>query len=235
MKPSVAALCLLLASASMLASCGSGSTKPAPGMGCALNSDCASGLICTFGLCHSACVVNGDCPTGELCVRSDSVAGDAGSADAATVNVCQLPVELKCVYNSNCMSPLVCARDEQCRNQCQKDVDCVSPQVCTDSKVCALTSQLAPGTNDLPIVTAGQGGAGGSHTTGSGGSGGTAATGTGGGAGAAGKAGASGAGGAAGATGGAGVAACAVPQIQFSNVSQGDSNPTFNSAAAARN
>src|SRR5580704_12543752 len=169
------AVSLGLASVALLAGCGS-SAKPAPGMGCALNSDCAAGLICTFGLCHAACVVNGDCPTGELCVKSDAVAGDAGSVDAATVNVCQLPKELKCVYNSNCMAPLICARDQECRNQCQMDVDCVSPQVCTTSKVCALTSQLAPGTNDVPVVTTGVGGAAGSGATGTGGAG----TGTGG-------------------------------------------------------
>jgi hypothetical protein len=141
--------------------------KPAPGMDCALNSDCAAGLTCTFGFCHTPCKVNGDCPTPQLCVKSD-VSGDAGVA----VNVCQLPKELNCVYNSNCMAPLVCARDEQCRNQCQADVDCVSPQVCTTSKVCALNSQLSPGTNDVPLVTAGQGGAAGSQATGTGGVGG---------------------------------------------------------------
>jgi Bacterial pre-peptidase C-terminal domain len=144
-----------VAAISSLQGCGS-SAKPAPGMGCALNSDCASGLVCTFGLCHSACAVNGDCPAGTLCLRSGSV-GDGGG-----INVCQLSVETKCVYNSNCTSPLVCARDEQCRNQCQTDVDCVSPQICTSSKVCALTSQLAPGTSDVPIVTSGlDGGTGG--------------------------------------------------------------------------
>jgi hypothetical protein len=139
---SLIVVCVVLAWAGLLSNCGS-AVKPAPGMGCALNSDCAAGLTCTFGLCHSACVVNGDCPTGQLCVKSGAV-GDAGS-----INVCQLPTELTCVYNSNCKSPLVCARDEQCRNQCQANVDCVSPQVCTDSKVCALTSQLAPGSNDV--------------------------------------------------------------------------------------
>jgi hypothetical protein len=201
----------VLVSASLLSGCGSGSAKPAPGMGCALNSDCAAGLTCTFGLCHAACVVNGDCPTGELCVKSDAVAGDAGSVDAATVNVCQLPKELKCVYNSNCMAPLICARDQECRNQCQMDVDCVSPQVCTTSKVCALTSQLAPGTNDVPVVTTGVGGAAGSGATGTGGTttgtGGASATGgttgTGGAGGASATGGTTGTGGAKG-TGGAG-------------------------------
>src|SRR5580692_2999319 len=177
------AVSLGLASVALLAGCGS-SAKPAPGMGCALNSDCASGLICTFGLCHSACVVNSDCQSGALCVKSGSV-GDGG----ASINVCQLPVESKCVYNSQC-TPLVCARDEMCRNECVTSADCVSPQVCTDSKVCALTSQLTPGTNDVPVVTSGIGGGA------TGGAGGAA------GGGAAGGAGSSGAGGKGGGAGG---------------------------------
>src|ERR1700689_520037 len=143
----------VLVSVSLFAACGAGSSKPVPGTGCTLNSDCASPLVCTFAICHSACLVNTDCPTGELCVKS----GAAGS-EAGTVNVCQLPSETKCVYNSDCKSPLVCARDEQCRNQCQTSADCVSPQICTASKGCALQAQLTPGTNDVPVVTAGRDG-----------------------------------------------------------------------------
>ena len=183
MKSSVAALSLALAASSIWVGCGSGALKPAPGMGCALNSDCAAGLTCTFGACHTPCKLNGDCPTPELCIKSNpsvDAGVDAGTVAAGTVNVCQLPKELNCVYNSNCMAPLVCARDEQCRNQCQTEIDCVSPQVCTTSKVCALTSQLVPGTNDVPLVTAGQGGAAGSQATGTGGAGGATATGGGG-------------------------------------------------------
>jgi hypothetical protein len=213
---------LVLVSASLLSGCGGGSGKPAPGMGCALNSDCAVGLICTFGLCHGACVpnaANGDCPTGELCVKSNGTVDGGGS-----LNVCQLPAELKCVYNSDCTAPLICARDEQCRNQCQTDVDCVPGQVCTDSKVCALTSQLVQGTNDVKVVTSGlDGGAGATGSGGSGGSGtGGAATGTGGavstgtggaagGAGATGLAGSTGKGGATGTGGTAGASGSCSP------------------------
>ncbi len=193
------ALGLVLATFSLLSGCGGGSGKPAPGMGCALNSDCAAGLICTFGLCHGACVpnaANGDCPAPQLCVKSSGIADGGGS-----LNVCQLPAELTCVYNSDCKTPLVCARDEQCRNQCQTDVDCVPGQVCTDSKVCALTSQLVQGTNDVKVVTAGlDGGAAGAGATGTGGgaggsvgTGGSVSTGTGGAAGAAGAQGTGGA------------------------------------------
>src|SRR5579871_3691445 len=178
MDCSVRSLFVGLAFTSALLSIGCGSAaKPAPGMGCALNSDCATGLICTFGFCHSACRVNGDCPAGTLCIETGA-GGDGGA-----MNVCQLPVETKCVYNSDCKSPLVCARDEQCRNQCQTSVDCVSPQICTSSNVCALQSQLAPGTTDVPVVT-NAGGAGGAPGTGgtgtgTGGSLGTGGTGTG--------------------------------------------------------
>ncbi len=221
-------VCLVLGSMGLLSGCGSGAVKPAPGMGCSLNSQCAAGLVCTFGACHTACVANGDCPTGQLCVKTGA-AGDAGATDASAINVCQLPQELTCVYNSDCKSPLVCARDEQCRNQCQANVDCVSPQVCTDSKVCALPSQLVSGTNDVQLVTTGQtdGGAG---STGSGGAGGAGHAGAGGGAG---HAGAGGAG--KGGAGGSGGSSCTGPQIEFANVSQGDANPGFTSAVAVRN
>ena len=213
-------VCVVLASVGLMSGCGGGAIKPAPGMGCSLNSQCAAGLVCTFGACHTACVVNGDCPTGQLCVKS-SAAGDGGAVDAGVITVCQLPTELTCVYNSDCKSPLVCARDEQCRNQCQLDVDCVSPQVCTDSKVCALPSQLVSGTRDVQLVTTGQTD-GGADARGSGGAG---HAGAGGAAGGAGKGGA----------GGAGGSACAGPQLEFANISQGDVNPNFTSAVAVRN
>ncbi len=221
-------VCLVLGSVGLLAGCGSGAVKPAPGMGCSLNSQCAAGLVCTFGACHTACVVNGDCPTGQLCVKT-AAAGDAGTIDAGTVgastmNVCQLPTELTCVYNSDCKSPLICARDEQCRNQCQLDVDCVSPQVCTDSKVCALPSQLVSGTHDVQLVTTGQTD-GGADAKGSGGAGGVGHTGAGGAAGGAGK----------GGGGGSGGSTCAGPQLEFANISQGDANAGFTSAVAVRN
>ncbi len=217
---------LVLVTASLLSGCGGGSGKPAPGMGCALNSDCATGLICTFGLCHSQCAKDTDCNPG-MCVKSSAV-GDGGGA----LNVCQLAAEAHCYYNSDCQAPLVCGRDEQCRNQCQSNVDCVMGQVCTSSGVCADQSQIVAGTNDVKLVTTGRdggfdafvSGTAGSGVTATGGTGGAAAgtsgstggtggaaggtgTGTGGAAGAAGAtglAGSGGAGGTAGAGGGSG-------------------------------
>src|SRR6185369_8945120 len=174
---------LFLVTASLLSGCGGGSAKPAPGMGCALNSECATGLICTFGFCHSQCEKDTDCSPG-MCVKSTAL-GDGGTA----INVCQLATESHCYYNSACASPLVCGRDEQCRNQCVTNVDCVTGQVCTSSGVCANQSQIVPGTNDVMLIGTGvtaTGGSGGS-ATGSGGAGGAVATGTGGSAGAAGS------------------------------------------------
>jgi alpha-tubulin suppressor-like RCC1 family protein len=205
---------LVLVTASLLSGCGGGSGKPAPGMGCSLTSQCATNLICTFGFCHDQCQKDVDCTPG-MCVKSTAV-GDGGGA----LNVCQLPTEAHCYYNSMCQSPLVCGRDEQCRNQCQSDVDCVMDQVCTSSGVCADKSQIVAGTNDVTLVTTGRDGgadmyasgtAGESGAAGSSGSGGVTgaggsagSTGTGGSAGAAGKAGASGAGGSAGKGGSSG-------------------------------
>jgi hypothetical protein len=159
-----------------------------------------------------------------MCLKSTAV-GDGGGA----LNVCQLAAEAHCYYNSDCTAPLVCGRDEQCRNQCQSNVDCVTGQICASSGVCADQSQIVAGTNDVKLVTTGRdggfdafasgtagtgvtstGGAGGTGTggsaTGTGGVGGGIATGTGGTAGAAGSTGLAGSTGKAGASGTGGTA-----------------------------
>ena len=100
---------LVLVSASLVAGCGGGSGKPAPATVCALNHDCAPGLICTFGLCHSECAVNGDCSGGGMCLKTTTIADGGATVTAYT---CQPPTEAHCVYNSSCTPPLVCGRDE---------------------------------------------------------------------------------------------------------------------------
>ncbi|HXJ20602.1 MAG TPA: hypothetical protein VMT03_10240 [Polyangia bacterium] len=212
-------------SAFVVVGCGGGSAKPQTGGTCTLNSQCDQPLVCTFGKCHAACNADTDCITGQLCVKTTTTP-DGGTT--VTGNVCQLPAELKCVYNSQCSAPLVCARDEQCRNQCQATVDCVTGQICTTSGVCATPDQLVAGTNDVMLVTAGMGGAGGQAGGGaSGGSAGAAggSKGTGGTAGGAGAGGAAGSGaaGAAGGAGGASVgcgAGCGVDKQCVDNVCQ---------------
>jgi alpha-tubulin suppressor-like RCC1 family protein len=188
---------LFVVSASLIGGCGGGSGKPTPATGCVFNSDCAAGLICSFGLCHAECAANGDCAGGGMCLKTTTTS-DAGVL--VTAYTCQPPTEAHCVYNSNCTTPLVCGRDETCRNQCVTSVDCPPGQVCTSSAVCALSTQLTPGTNDVPLVTAGRTADGGTFASGSAGASGAA--------GASGVAGASGAAGAAGsgAAGATGVA-----------------------------
>jgi alpha-tubulin suppressor-like RCC1 family protein len=168
------AVALVLISSFVVVGCGGGSSaKPQAGTGCNLNSQCDQPLVCTFQKCHAACVADNDCPTGQMCVKT-ATSVDGGVAG----NVCQLPAEIKCIYNSQCAQPLVCARDEQCRNQCKTIVDCVSGQICTTSGVCATADQIVAGTNDVKLVTDGQGGTAGQGAAGTGGG----AAGTGGGA-----------------------------------------------------
>ena len=88
-------VCLVLGSMGLLSGCGSGAVKPAPGMGCSLNSQCAAGLVCTFGACHIACHRERRLPDRST-VREVGCGGrrrrdDAGTIGASTINVCQLP------------------------------------------------------------------------------------------------------------------------------------------------
>lgn len=127
----------------LVAGCGGGgSTTPTAGGTCTLSSDCQDSLVCTSGRCHAQCAQSRDCDFGQRCVK------------IGTNYVCQLQSEAKCVYNSDCASPLVCAVDLQCRAQCQADRDCTKGQVCTPiTKVCAETTELNA-SGDLSAVVA---------------------------------------------------------------------------------
>ena len=108
-----------------------------------------------------------------MCLKTTTVTDDGGSVTAL---VCEAPEEAHCVYNSDCMVPLVCGRDEICRNQCVTDVDCVTSQdqKCTPSGVCALPATIDPLTGDVPLVTAGRTADGGVFASGSAGASGAA-------------------------------------------------------------
>jgi len=136
----------------MLPGCGSSSSsnKPIATKPCTLNSDCSADLVCSFGLCHSQCKATMDCPAGQRCVSDNDV------------NVCQLPVETTCNFNSDCKDPLVCAVDRQCRDQCKADRDCVTGQICAQTGVCAETSEVNSSGMLKGAVDGGSGGSGGS-------------------------------------------------------------------------
>jgi hypothetical protein len=122
------------------------------GGACVLNSDCNQSLVCTWGKCHAACKTTADCPAGQSCITA---------SDQSTV--CQLPVEMHCVYNSDCQNPLTCAVDQRCHNQCQTSADCISGQTCTTTKTCAEPSEVDMHNNLIPADggVSGSGGASG--------------------------------------------------------------------------
>jgi hypothetical protein len=122
----------------LLAACSSsGTSKRAISDDCLLNSDCATGLTCTFGRCHTTCVTSQDCSAGATCVKS-----------AANVAVCQLPAEASCINNSGCPLPLVCGIDQNCRGTCTTPSQCPTGQKCANQNVCADPAQVDTN-NDL--------------------------------------------------------------------------------------
>jgi hypothetical protein len=118
---------------------------------CKLNSDCPGTLVCgDKGLCVAECQASRDCPANQRCVLS--AAGDGGSGSP----VCQLIVETRCVYASDCTNPLVCAADFQCRNECRDDRDCVGGQVCAYG-ACAEPVEVGPDGTLIGATDAGTG------------------------------------------------------------------------------
>jgi hypothetical protein len=208
----------------------SSSSKPPPTVQCILASDCKDVTKqCVQGYCVGVCTTSQDCPSGQRCVKyadttgAAGAAGDtggAGGATGATVpvsagNICQVPEIKTCALNSDCTPGLFCAKDLQCRNMCNADVDCLggvssaNPPKCTISHYCvdpiADASNYDPTTNDLkPAVSAG-------GTTGSAGAGGKSSG-----------------------AGGAGGKGAAKPSFAFSAPLQGDTNPNFVAGVAAR-
>jgi hypothetical protein len=208
-RAAVAAL-LLIGAVGM----GCGSSKAPPTPECVLNSDCLKfqppGLVCALGFCVKPCNISSDCPNNERCVivggavdgGADSGAGGAGAGtdgsvaakDAGTAvasvlgTACQAPETVLCHYTSDCKAPLVCGADQECRNQCQSDVDCAGYNNQSDPQVCTVITHLCadpmvdkdydPATMDfrtLDASTSGGGGAGG-NGGGTGGHGGSTAS-----------------------------------------------------------
>jgi hypothetical protein len=131
--------------------------------GCTLNSDCDSGLVCSFGLCHVECKTSADCTGGAACVQSSN-----------GVDVCQLSTESTCTFTHQCPDPLVCAVDSKCRNQCVTDRDCLANQKCAARGVCAEVSEVTPTGQLKDSPDAGGTGTGGASGAGGTGAGGTA-------------------------------------------------------------
>lgn len=225
-------LLVAVAAAGGLAVGCSSSSKPPPTIQCILASDCKDlTKQCVQGYCVGMCTTSQDCPSSQRCVKyapataAGGAAGDTGGAGGMSVavvpvasgNICQVPEIKTCALNSDCTPGLFCAKDLQCRNMCNADVDCLggvssqSPARCTVSHYCidpvADASNYDPITNDFkPNV--GAGGASGTGGTGGGG----------------GKGGA----------GGQAMTTCTTPQTAFITPVEGTTNANFTSGVAAR-
>ena len=108
---------------------------------CFLDSDCASPYRCAFQKCHTQCEESRDCEalgTDARCIIANR-----------PFNVCQLPDEKGCSYNSDCPNGQRCASDRECRDECKSDIDCVKGQVCTTG-VCAEPKELVNGSLPPP-------------------------------------------------------------------------------------
>ena len=130
-------------SIAVLAACGSSDSASVDraelAQGCLIDSDCDAPLRCAFKTCHNACTQSRDCPiAGERCVAAER-----------PFNVCQLPSELHCNYNSDCPTGQRCGSDRECRDQCAASVDCIGGQLCTTG-VCAESTELVNGALRAP-------------------------------------------------------------------------------------
>jgi hypothetical protein len=118
--------------------------QPSPvGMSCVLNSDCPAPLACTFGRCHVQCVQTRDCAPGQRCVKS------------ASGQVCLLEQEARCPTGTSCPSPLVCASDQRCYNECVADRDCPPGQACAGRLCVEATGSMGgpdAGTSDASML-----------------------------------------------------------------------------------
>lgn len=149
-------------------SCGSDNTSTKKAVGCTLNSDCDSPLICVYQRCHQACGASSDCPDGQRCVAGDS---------ASAAHVCQLPVESSCASEVSCTGDQLCsATDQQCRTPCHSSKDCVKGDYCESEgsqSLCFVTTNssdesvlidngvLEAGAPDSSMTSGGEGGSSG--------------------------------------------------------------------------
>lgn len=123
---------------------------------CVRDSDCPSGLVCTFGECTNECGCQPDepcrdCPPGASCMLRDD--GTRGCFDPSTQS---------CVHNSNCAAndqSFVCAPDQRCRVECRADSDCRFGDLCTmvsfDEATGPATGRYCAGALAVPAPDAG--------------------------------------------------------------------------------
>jgi hypothetical protein len=96
--------------------------------GCTFNADCPDEQVCAAGSCREQCQTDRDCVSPATCRPSSQ----------RNVRICLRPEDPPlCVYNSDCVEPLICARDGLCRAPCQEDRDCGAGTCIADQGVCS--------------------------------------------------------------------------------------------------
>jgi len=146
-RTSLLAACLGLAALSAIECKSTVIKKAALASGCELDSDCDTPLVCGFSHCHVKCKTSVDCGGGR-CLISESG------------NVCQLPEEERCEYNTDCPDALVCGADGQCHNECRAKRDCLGGQICTPEGECAEAQEVDMGGSLKPPASSAGGAAG---------------------------------------------------------------------------
>jgi hypothetical protein len=110
-------------------------------MRCALNSDCAAGLVCGLGDCRPQCALDVDC-AGGTCIYGFSPGDGAKTTD--------------------CPIFMGCASDYRCRNLCATDSDCnlagMTNKVCAQDvngvDYCARASDVSVGSMGTRVISA---------------------------------------------------------------------------------
>jgi alpha-tubulin suppressor-like RCC1 family protein len=105
---------------------------------CALDSDCAEGLVCRLGTCTTACADDRDCPPGTRCNRTQG-----------ETPFCEAAASKGCLYDGDCPDGLVCGADRRCRYECFLSSECAGGGRCVDNRC------VVPDGGTTPAVDAG--------------------------------------------------------------------------------
>lgn len=111
------------------------------------NSDCEDDLVCAelsdrdgtaFYLC---CPEDEQSATDARC-KSGNVVGDGDASGLGGLGGMMSSEDVpksfgeNCVYNHDCIAPLVCVSGGKCNYECEQDVDCDAGETCSDDKLC---------------------------------------------------------------------------------------------------
>jgi hypothetical protein len=129
-------------------------------VGCSLNSDCPSPLVCGRDLeCRDQCASARDCVAGDVCADGTCVATtDPDYVDGGLLqgdSSANANVGTPCTLNSDCPTTLICV-NSMCTPQCREDRDCAGGQSCVQNAcVSPDAGNSTPDANDANLNDAG--------------------------------------------------------------------------------